>query len=119
LEEALDQRGAVMMEYLDARQNRTHRLIEPLSVRRANGELLLIAHCHMRNDRRTFKLDRIVQLRRTPAATAQPSASVPPLPVESVPVVVSLPQARPRVGARAYDDPRCGIEGAAPVVQPA
>jgi predicted DNA-binding transcriptional regulator YafY len=31
-------------------------------VRRQSGELLLIAHCQLRNDRRTFKLDRIVQL---------------------------------------------------------
>ena len=50
------------MEYLDARQKRTQRVIEPLQVRRSNGELLLIAHCQLRNDRRTFKLDRIVQL---------------------------------------------------------
>jgi hypothetical protein len=62
LEEALEQRGAVLMEYLDARQKRTQRVIEPLQVRRSNGELLLIAHCQLRNDRRTFKLDRIVQL---------------------------------------------------------
>ena len=64
LEEALEQRIAVRMEYLDARANRTYRVIEPLHVRRAGGELLLIAHCHLRNDRRTFKLDRIVQLTR-------------------------------------------------------
>ncbi len=62
IEEALEQRGVVLMEYLDARQKRTHRVIEPLQVRRSNGELLLIAHCQLRNDRRTFKLDRIVQL---------------------------------------------------------
>ena len=64
IEEALDQRGAVLMEYLDARQKRTERVIEPLQVRRSGGELLLIAHCQLRNDRRTFKLDRIVQLRK-------------------------------------------------------
>ena len=64
LEEALEQRCAVMMEYLDARQNRTKRVIEPLQVRRFNGEMTLVAHCHLRNDRRTFKLDRIVQLRK-------------------------------------------------------
>jgi DNA polymerase III epsilon subunit family exonuclease len=121
LEEALDQRGAVMMEYLDARQNRTHRLIEPLSVRRSNGELLLIAHCHMRNDRRTFKLDRIVQLSRTAATPGvQPSAAQLPR-VESVAAqaVVSLPPPRQRVGARAYDDPRSGRESVAPVAQSA
>jgi DNA polymerase III epsilon subunit family exonuclease len=64
LEEALEQRCAVMMEYLDARAKRTQRVIEPLQVRRFNGELTLVAHCHLRNDRRTFKLDRIVQLTR-------------------------------------------------------
>ncbi|MDB5172433.1 MAG: hypothetical protein JWN51_1206 [Phycisphaerales bacterium] len=64
LEEALEQQCPVMMEYLDARENRTQRLIEPLHVRRSNGEMLLIAHCHLRNDRRTFKLERIVRLTR-------------------------------------------------------
>lgn len=62
IEEALEQRGAVLMEYLDARDARTQRVIEPLQVRRSNGELLLIAHCQLRDSRRTFKLDRIVQL---------------------------------------------------------
>lgn len=76
LEEALDQRCAVLMEYLDARQHRTKRLIEPLLVRRAGEELLLVAHCHLRNDRRTFKLDRIVQLTRVNGEPSQ-QASVP------------------------------------------
>jgi predicted DNA-binding transcriptional regulator YafY len=76
LEEALEQRCAVMMEYLDARQNRTHRLVEPLFVRRSGGELLLIAWCHMRNDRRTFKLERIVQMTRAekPEPVTTPAA---------------------------------------------
>lgn len=64
LEEALEHRGAVLMEYVDAGQRRTQRIIEPISVRRQSGELLLIAHCQLRKDRRTFKLDRIVQLRK-------------------------------------------------------
>jgi DNA polymerase III epsilon subunit family exonuclease len=64
LEEALDQRKPVMMEYLDGQQQRTRRMIEPLTVRRFNGELLLVAHCHLRVAQRTFKLDRIVQLTR-------------------------------------------------------
>ena len=84
LEEALEQRCAVMMEYLDARQNRTHRLVEPLSVRRSGGELLLVAWCHMRNDRRTFKLERIVQMTRVekPSAAAAPvAAELPPIQV--------------------------------------
>jgi len=64
LEEALEQRCAVMMEYLDGAGNSTHRRIEPQTIRRRGGELILIAHCHLRNDRRTFKLDRIVRLTR-------------------------------------------------------
>ena len=31
------------------------------------GELVLVAHCHLRNDRRTFRLERIVQLTRVEA----------------------------------------------------
>jgi DNA polymerase-3 subunit epsilon len=64
LEEALEQRRPVLMVYLDARQNRTERVIEPVEVRRFSGSLTLIAHCHLRDDRRTFKLERIVELRR-------------------------------------------------------
>lgn len=64
LEEALEQKCCVMMEYLDANEHRTERVIEPLEVRRKNGELLLVAHCQLRNDRRTFKLERIIQLTR-------------------------------------------------------
>jgi DNA polymerase III epsilon subunit family exonuclease len=64
LEEALEQRKPVMMEYLDANQKRTKRLIEPINVRRQNGDLMLVAHCHLRSAQRTFKLERIVQLTR-------------------------------------------------------
>jgi DNA polymerase III epsilon subunit family exonuclease len=68
LEEALEQKRPVMMEYLDANQLRTQRMINPLQIRRVGGELILIAHCHLRNDRRTFKLERIVELKRIVAA---------------------------------------------------
>ena len=90
LEEALEQRCAVMMEYLDARHNRTHRLVEPLTVRRARGELVLVAWCHMRNDRRTFKLERVVQMTRVekPPAAPQP---VPALEVPAAPTIADEP----------------------------
>ena len=64
LEEALEQRRPVMMEYIDVGQNRTHRVVEPLHVRRRRGELMLVAHCQLRGEQRTFKLERIVQLTR-------------------------------------------------------
>jgi DNA polymerase III epsilon subunit family exonuclease len=79
LEEALEHRRPVLMEYLDANQMRTQRIVNPIELRRTAGELVLIAHCHLRNDRRNFKLERIVQLTRIesneivqPAAAANP-----------------------------------------------
>ena len=75
LEEALEQRVPVMMEYLDAADVRTNRVIQPLEIRRRGGEMILIAHCQLRNDRRTFKLERIVQLKRmAEAESVQPDS---------------------------------------------
>ena len=64
LMEALEAKSTVMMEYVDGCEQRTERLISPQRVQRFKGELVLIAHCHLRNDRRNFKLDRIVRLRK-------------------------------------------------------
>ena len=68
IQEALDRHRPVLMEYLDAHQMRTSRVIDPIEVRRTAGELVLVAHCHLRNDRRNFKLERIVHLTRIEAA---------------------------------------------------
>jgi len=73
LEEALDARKPVLMDYLDGRDLRTQRVINPIQVKRFKGELILVAHCQLRNDRRTFKLERIVQLTRI-----DPDAQLPP-----------------------------------------
>ena len=70
LQEALEQRCDVIMEYVDAREKRTERMISPLQVRRFKGELQLVAHCHLRNDRRNFKIERIVRLTRLGQAEA-------------------------------------------------
>ena len=106
LEEAIEQKMPVRMEYLDARQARTFRVIQPLTIRRSSGELLLVAHCHLRNEQRTFKIERVVKFWRlesepTPTApagsalssvtlfdaleVATPIQEPPPLPVPSVP----------------------------------
>jgi len=77
LEEALEQKCPVWLEYLDGQDNRTHRKVEPLHVRRRNGELLLIAHCHLRNSRRTFKLERVVQMTRIEEQPALPTLQAP------------------------------------------
>jgi len=70
LQEALEQRKPVRVEYLDARQHRTERIVQPQEIRRFRGELILVAHCQLRNDRRTFKLERIIQLHRIEAGDA-------------------------------------------------
>jgi DNA polymerase III epsilon subunit family exonuclease len=104
LEEALEMRKPVMLEYLDAREARTHRVIQPLHVRRVKGELMLVAHCQMRGAQRTFKLERIVQLTRIDAD--QPTASTAPATAPDtgspVPVVeISLPESAADVSANA------------------
>jgi hypothetical protein len=87
LEEALELRKPVMMEYLDAREARTHRVIEPRFIRRVAGELMLVAHCQLRQAQRTFKLERIVQLTRIEEGTAAPpvteSVTTPPAQCEA------------------------------------
>jgi proteasome accessory factor C len=84
LTEAIEQKTNVLLEYVDASDARTEREIRPLEVRRLKGELVLIAHCLLRNDRRNFKLDRIVQLKRIEPVPAEPSADANPQP-EPVP----------------------------------
>jgi DNA polymerase-3 subunit epsilon len=72
LEEALDQKKPVVMEYIDTNQRRTQRLIQPLSVRRFNDELVLVAWCQLRQAQRTFKVERIVQLTRVEDSAEEP-----------------------------------------------
>jgi DNA polymerase-3 subunit epsilon len=86
LQEALEQRGQVMMEYVDGGDRRTQRVIQPLQIRRFKGELTLVAHCQLRNDRRTFKLDRIVQLTRIEAPAAPTSPAPDPEPSLFAPI---------------------------------
>jgi DNA polymerase-3 subunit epsilon len=62
--EALEQKCAVKMEYVDANGSRTERDISPERIRKLKGELVLIAHCHLRDERRNFKVDRIVRMNR-------------------------------------------------------
>src|SRR5918993_2152715 len=77
LQEALEQRAKVLMEYVDGDEQRTERIIEPLQVRKFKGELQLVAHCHLRNERRNFKLDRIVELKRLDPDAPAPAPAPP------------------------------------------
>jgi predicted DNA-binding transcriptional regulator YafY len=70
-------RRPVMMEYLDAQDARTSRIIEPRTIRRVSGELMLVAHCQLRQAQRTFKLERIVQLTRIEEGEVAVAAAIP------------------------------------------
>jgi DNA polymerase-3 subunit epsilon len=60
--EALESRGHVRMRYVDARGAETDRVVRPLRVHEQGGLLYLVAHCYERDDLRTFRLDRVVEL---------------------------------------------------------
>jgi len=74
LQEALDRRRPVRMHYLDANRMQTERIIDPIEIRRLSGDLVLIAHCRLRNDRRNFKVERIVRLSRIEETDAMSSS---------------------------------------------
>ena len=119
LEEALEQKCAVMMEYLDARQKRTQRVIEPLTVRRSGGELLLVAWCHMRNDRRTFKLERIVQMSRVDKPEDGAQATAPATVVaEETPLGLDGPPSAPSDVAEPLSPIQPAKTSAAPAADP-
>jgi DNA polymerase III epsilon subunit family exonuclease len=68
--EALHDRVPVQISYLDADNRRSDRAITPKFVRRVRGNLMLFAYCHLKNDQRCFKIDRILTaapLRELPA----------------------------------------------------
>ncbi len=60
--EALENGGRVRMRYVDARGRETDRLVRPLRVNARGGVLYLFAHCYQRGERRTFRLDRVVEM---------------------------------------------------------
>lgn len=64
--EALAEQGQVWMRYVDAGGRETVRRVRPLRVSEDRGVLYLVAHCYLRGEQRTFRLDRVIELRREP-----------------------------------------------------
>lgn len=64
LVEAIETRQRVRLRYLDARRKESVREIDPIEIRSFRGTATLVAHCHLRGDRRTFKLERIIAVER-------------------------------------------------------
>jgi len=56
----------LQITYVDRDGERTTRWITPIQVMGLADYIYLRAHCHLRNDERTFRLDRIVEIRVEP-----------------------------------------------------
>ena len=52
----------VVLRYRDESGSETTRLVEPLTVVQRGGSLLLVGHCRLRDARRTFRLDRVLEI---------------------------------------------------------
>ena len=62
IQEALDADRRIWLRYLSAEGRETRREVTPLRVTIRGGYLYLVALCHLRNEQRTFRLDRVLEL---------------------------------------------------------
>ncbi len=60
LQDALARNKPIYILYLDSKGDKTCRQITPLQALAANGEVYLVAFCHLREAERSFRLDRII-----------------------------------------------------------
>jgi DNA polymerase-3 subunit epsilon len=60
--EALSSGKRLFLEYVDARGEKSERWVTPQQVIGTGDTLALVAHCHLRDERRQFRLDRIVRM---------------------------------------------------------
>jgi proteasome accessory factor C len=96
---------SVAFDYVDARGEHQHRLVDPLRIESVNNDWYLRGWCHLRRAVRTFRLDRMSELRATTDAIAEhpddvvvPDALFEPSP-EDLTVTIELNEsALPLVG---------------------
>jgi len=62
IQEALVRNRAVVITYIDAKDEETTRMVTPLRIRFVNGVTYMVAFCHLRQAERSFRLDRIVSI---------------------------------------------------------
>lgn len=62
LEEAMSSERELKLRYVSAYGRKTTRIVQPLEITRFKDYLYLIAHCYLRGDQRTFRLDRILKM---------------------------------------------------------
>jgi DNA polymerase III epsilon subunit family exonuclease len=63
LAEALSKRRALFLRYCSSEGDVTERTVEPLRVGSYQGVVYLVARCMLRDEQRTFRLDRILEMR--------------------------------------------------------
>jgi DNA polymerase III epsilon subunit family exonuclease len=63
LGEAIYSRKKLFIRYVDTKGEQTERWITPKQVMGLSDYVYLKAHCHLRNDERNFRLDRIIEVR--------------------------------------------------------
>lgn len=63
LKEAMESGNAIEIVYQDARGTITTRQVTPLSLGYGRSAAILEAFCHVRQDKRNFRLDRILEIR--------------------------------------------------------
>jgi DNA polymerase-3 subunit epsilon len=62
LDEALRRRSLLKLRYVSSRWTETQRIVEPIEVAAYGDYTYLVAFCHLRQEQRTFRLDRIVEM---------------------------------------------------------
>ena len=62
IEEALQSKKRLFIRYVDRKGDISERWITPKQILALNDYLYIVAHCHMRDDERNFRLDRIEQM---------------------------------------------------------
>jgi len=62
VKEALKTRKRVILSYRDAQGQLTNRSVTPMGFASERNSLVLIGFCHLRQSKRTFRLDRIVEI---------------------------------------------------------
>ena len=62
IEEALQSKKRIFIRYIDRKGEASERWISPKQILALNDYLYVVAHCHLRDDERNFRLDRIEQM---------------------------------------------------------
>jgi predicted DNA-binding transcriptional regulator YafY len=65
IQEALLAKTMLAISYIDATGSETERTITPLRVEGSQEAIYLVAYCHLREEERHFRLDRILFIRKT------------------------------------------------------